>query len=111
MLIQYFLIGLFAGALLLTWRRARQGAFSRAGALSWSLIWIAAIILVLRPEASSALARVVGVGRGSDLVIYVAVTALFYAVFRIVLRQEKIEKDISTIVTKMALRDGEKSRQ
>lgn len=108
--IQILLVAMLAAALALTWRRSRQGALSRLGAFLWSALWIAAAVVVLRPEVASFFAGLVGVGRGADAVVYVSVIVLFYLVFRIFLRLDKLDRDITLLVRKVSLagRDAHK---
>ncbi len=103
MLIQYLLLVSLGAALGLTWRRAKQGALSFFAAALWSGFWIASAVLVLRPEFASAFASLLGVGRGVDAVIYLAILGLFYLVFRVFLRIDKIERDITLLVRKESL--------
>ena len=103
MVIQYVLLTFFAIALGLTLRRARQGAMSRVAAFLWSALWIGAAFVVLRPSLATSFAGFLGVGRGVDAVLYVAIIALFYLVFRIFLRLDKIERDITLLVRRQSL--------
>lgn len=113
MLIQVILVATLAAALVLTWRRSRQGALSRLGAFLWSALWIAAAVVVLRPEVASFFANLVGVGRGVDAVLYVSIIALFYLVFRIFLRLDKLDRDITLLVRKVSLagREGKQEEK
>ena len=108
MVIQYVLILAFLAAFALTWRRSRQSALGRTAAILWSVFWVAASVLVLRPEFATAMAAWLGVGRGVDAVIYVAIFFLYYLVFRIFLRLDKIDRDITVIVRSASLAAGEK---
>lgn len=103
MVIQVLLIAMLTAAFVLTWRRSRQGALSRLGAFLWSALWIAAIVVVLRPEVATFFASLVGVGRGADAVMYVSVIVLFYLVFRIFLRLDKLDRDITLLVRKVSI--------
>lgn len=117
MLIQVVLVAIFAVVLALTWKRAGQGTMSRRDAFWWSLLWIGAAIVVLRPDFATSFAAMLGVGRGVDAVIYLSIIALFALVFRIFLRLEKIERDISSLVRTVSIaqrlekRDDEKKPQ
>lgn len=104
MVIQYVLILAFAAALVLTWRRARQGAIGRLPALGWSVFWIAAAVVVLRPETSSVLARFLGVGRGADVIVYFALVVAFALVFKLFTRLETLERQITRLVRDLALK-------
>ena len=66
MIIQFLLTLIAIAGFALVWRRASQGVLSRIESLSWSVLWIAGVIVVWLPEVASRLARLVGVGRGVD---------------------------------------------
>jgi hypothetical protein len=102
-LIQILLIVAFVAAFVGTVRRGRSGAISRTEMLGWSLLWIGAAAVTLRPDLASRFAALVGVGRGADAVLYAAVVGLFYLLFRVYLRIDKLERDISTLVRRDAL--------
>jgi len=71
----------------------------------WLFIWLVSAVIIIWPEVTVWLANSVGVGRGSDLVIYLGMIFLFYSVFRVFLRLEKIEKNLTKLVSQEALRD------
>jgi hypothetical protein len=80
--------------------------------LIWLIIWLSAIVVIWYPQVTTYLADILGVGRGVDLVIYVSVVAVFYLMFRLLVRIEKIERDITKIVRSDAIEnkpdDGKK---
>ena len=109
LVIQILLVAMLLGALALTWRRARQDALSRRAAFAWSLLWIGAGVVVLRPETASLFASLVGVGRGVDAVIYLAIALIAYILFRLFLRMDRLERDLTKLVRRIALDEMEKS--
>ncbi len=76
---------------------------------SWLIIWLAAIVVIWWPDITSFLAIKVGVTRGVDLVVYVSVILVFYLLFRLLLRIEKIESNITKIIREIALKDKDKN--
>jgi len=84
--------------------RFRRGGLSRLQLALWSLLWIAVIAVVLRPETASFLAERLGVGRGADVVVYLAIAALFYLQFRLFGRLEDHEQQITALTRELALR-------
>ncbi len=76
--------------------------------LSWLLFWIVVGGFIILPEMSSRLAIFFGVGRGVDLMVYVSIIFIFYLLFRIFVRFEKQEREITKIVRKIALDEAEK---
>ena len=55
-------------------------------------------VVVLLPNTANILANFVGVGRGVDVIIYVAIIALFYLVFRLFVMIEDVEREITNLV-------------
>jgi len=71
----------------------------------WLFFWIIAIIAVWVPDFLTKIANILGIGRGADLVLYVSVVAVFYLIFKIYVRFEKIERNITKIVRKDSLEE------
>jgi hypothetical protein len=65
----------------------------------WLAIWIGGAFVVAFHEQTTTLANKLGVGRGADLVMYVSVPVLFYTVFRLLIRTERLNRDL-TVVTR-----------
>ena len=70
----------------------------------WGIFWIILGVFVVYPELMSRLANLFGVGRGVDIIIYLALILLFYLMFKINIRMERIEQDITKIVKEEALK-------
>ncbi|MFH2063372.1 MAG: DUF2304 family protein [bacterium] len=101
-------ITIIAFALFAAWRtvsRFRAGELGRLHLALWLLLWLAVGVAVALPQAASWLAGLAGVGRGVDMVIYLSVVVLFYLVFRLFVRLEKAEHDITLLVREISLRE------
>lgn len=107
MLIQIVLVGLMAAALIVTWRRVRQRVIHVREALGWSVVWLLAAFFVIRPETTTRVANLFGVGRGVDFVLYASVAILFLLIFHLYLQHERIERTISRLISEEALRSIE----
>ncbi len=79
--------------------------------LIWSIIWSAIVFVVINPNIANFIANLVGVGRGADLVIYISIITIFYLLFRIIVKIERIERDITKIIRKIALDDKNKKEK
>ncbi|MFA5133798.1 MAG: DUF2304 domain-containing protein [Patescibacteria group bacterium] len=102
MLIQYILIIAIILIELQTIRKFRSNIVSRREFLFWSSLWVAIGVVVLLPQITVFLANYLGVGRGADLVVYASLIFVFYMIFRIFARQERMEKNISKIIEEIA---------
>ncbi len=79
-------------------------------ALAWSILWVAGAVVVLFPHIADEVATSIGLqtATGIDLVFYVAVVIALYLLFRLFVRVERIEKDITKIVRHLAIEDTDK---
>ena len=77
----------------------------------WLFIWLLAIALIGFPAIASYLADRVGVGRGVDLIIYVSIIVIFYLQFKLLMRIEKMEKDITKLTRHLAINNSDSDRQ
>jgi small membrane protein len=102
MLIQYILIVIILLIILQTIRKFRSHIIGLREFLFWAVLWVAVGITVLLPRLTSFLANYLGVGRGADLVVYGSLIFVFYMIFRLFARQERMEKNISKIVEEIA---------
>jgi hypothetical protein len=83
----------------------RRGTLALTPFLLWTVFWAGAIVVVVRPETTVALARVFGVGRGVDLVIYLALVMVFFLLFRLFAKIEDLERQLTRFVRAQALKD------
>ena len=101
------LIVLFA---LFAWSRAMlrlKGNNISIGEFSfWSILWIAVILIALFPGLIGDLSQIVGVGRAVDMVVYISIIVLFYLVFRLYVFVDSKNREITTLVRELAIRDA-----
>ncbi len=107
-LIQTILIIFFIYAALKVAGRWRAGELTLGVTLVWLLFWALAAIVVFLPDITFRLARFVGIGRGADLVVYVSLALLFFIVFRLTVKFEHLNRDITKLTRKLALAEQEK---
>ncbi len=83
----------------------KKGALTIAWLLFWLVFWVLVALVAFLPQTTDVLARLVGVGRGADVVIYLSLIVLFYLVFRIYIKIEHVESGITRLVRSRALQD------
>ncbi|RMF55958.1 DUF2304 family protein [Candidatus Woesearchaeota archaeon] len=69
----------------------------------WSVIWLLIILVAFVPGITGFFSKLFGVGRGIDFMVYMSIIFLFYMTFRVYIKLEKIEQDITGIVREVAL--------
>ncbi len=106
-LIQIFIVCFSLFAVTRVLRQFRQGAITIAWMIVWSVFWLFVGGVVLSPQTTDTLARLVGVGRGVDFMIYSSIVALFYLAFRLFVKMEDLEREITRLVRKMGMEEAE----
>jgi hypothetical protein len=101
--IQAVLLVAIAAFLAHTVAQFRRGALGPVAATAWIVAWLVGGLAVVFPQGATRAANKVGVGRGADLVIYVALVALFYALFRLLLRIERTDRRLTELVRELAI--------
>ncbi|MBI4457344.1 DUF2304 family protein [Candidatus Uhrbacteria bacterium] len=103
--IQFFILAFVGFAVSRVVSRYREGKLQTAPMIGWAAFWLATGVVSLLPQVATVFARIVGVGRGVDAVMYVAILGLFYGLFRMFVRVEQLEHQLTLIVRAMALKD------
>ncbi len=90
------------------WMRKKDGLLGSKGTCFWLSFWGAALVMVWWPESTSALAKLVGIGRGADVVLYSSIAVLFFLLFRLHIKIESIGRDMTRITRHVALKQTHK---
>ena len=106
-IIQIFILLFALFAISRTLRQFRQGALSIVWLIFWIVFWIAVGGVALSPQTTDVVAKLVGVGRGADFMIYLSMIALFYLIFRLFGKIEDVEREITKLVRKLAIEEAE----
>lgn len=107
MLIQVVLLAAVASCLIL-FVRAKNGVRLRA---SKRLAFVGFLLLnvyaILRPDDVARFANALGVGRGTDLLVYLLVMTFVFVVISFYLRLKDGERRLTELARTMAVRDAE----
>jgi len=82
--------------------RARPGE-----GLLLALVLASAAAAIAWPEATSRIARALGIGRGADLVLYSTVVAMGVGFWMVYIRLRQLRRDITLLVRHLALLVGQ----
>lgn len=88
--------------------RYRKNELKISEFLFWILFWILAVLFVIAPDSSFYFAKLLGVARGADLIVYLALALLFFLVFKLTVKLEKINREITKITRQNALSESAK---
>ncbi len=108
MIIKFFVILFVLFAISRVIVRYRKNEISSREVFVWSVFWVVVLSATLWPKTTDIVAQAFGVGRGVDFLIFVSILVLFFLIFKIIVKIEKIERDITKIVRKVAIEDRDK---
>jgi hypothetical protein len=100
-----FLLFAFSRVLL----RFKEATISVGAFLFWTSIWVLATLSVLEPEFTTWVANKLGVGRGSDAIIYISLILLYYLVYRTNIHLENVREEITKLSRIIALKEQKSS--
>lgn len=90
-----------------TWRQYRAEQVSFYWLVVGVLLFGSMAIAALVPQATDRFAAYVGIGRGVDLIVYVAVAGLSYATYRLLARQLILSREITALTREIAIMRAE----
>jgi len=102
--IQIIILLFLVFAVLKTVSGFKKGRVKIKELISWFVLWTGVAVITILPQTTTFFAHMLGVGQGADLVIYLSIIVLFYIIFRIYMKLEKIESDITRIVREITLK-------
>jgi hypothetical protein len=70
----------------------------------WCLLWIAAGVVLFIPQVTNPIARVLDIGRGIDVAVYLSIVLLFYLVFRLYVKLDIQNQNITKLVREVAIK-------
>ena len=91
--------------------RFKDNKLTKKEFLFWIVIWLSVMIVSFIPNIIGPLSNLFGIGRGIDLIVYVSIIILFYLIFRLYVKIESVEKEITSVVRKLALNKKKKSEK
>lgn len=110
-ILQIVLVVAALGALVYFVRSGQSVGVRASKRLAFGLFVIANIYAVLRPEDVTVVARFLGVGRGTDLIVYLLVVAFVFGMLNTYLRDREISQHLTNLARQIAVRDAELTRR
>ena len=83
--------------------RFRAGDITRREFFAWIFFWLLVVSAIIWSQETDLLAKLVGVGRGVDLLIYLSILTLFFVMFKVIVHLEKIDRQIVKLISALAL--------
>ena len=106
MLFQIALVAFAIFASFRTWKQYQARHTSKYWFLVFGLFWTVVAAVAITPQTTDIVAKYVGVGRGADLLVYIGLVALFYAMYRVIMKQQEQSDELTELVRRLAIESG-----
>ena len=80
-----------------------RGWTTRREGLVWSLVFLAAGTAILWPRVTGVIAKVMGIGRGADLLLYCAVVTMMIGFLMTYSRLQRLRRELTLLVRQLAI--------
>lgn len=104
--VQFLLIILLGGVLVLYFRRLRTGVVDRLVVLTFALL---GATMIIAPDWTMTVANALGVGRGVDLFFYLAILGFAFAGLVLYSKLRDIDENLTRLVRTLAIERAEKN--
>lgn len=100
----------FIAVMLIVSARSFVGARARPLASAfWLLLWSAAGIAIVVPDATTRVARLLGIQRGADLLVYSTVLGFLVGFYLVYLKVRQLTREITVLTRELAILDARRS--
>lgn len=111
MLQQIFALIIIAFFLARTLWQKQKKQISPQEFIFWFIFWIIAAIIIISIKWIDLLVAYLGFsGSGIEILLYLAVAILFYLIFRLRIKLEKLDRNITKLVRKLAIDEEEEKK-
>ncbi|ALE75451.1 hypothetical protein AD006_04965 [Pseudonocardia sp. EC080610-09] len=110
-ILQILLLVATIGALVYFVRSGQSVGVRASKRLAFGAFVVLNIYAILRPDDVTFVARALGIGRGTDLIVYLLVVAFVFGMLNTYLRDREISQHLTNLARQIAVRDAELSRR
>jgi len=104
--IQLVLLFFLCAACFLYWKLFQNRFLNRLMLLA---VFVVIVVFVLKPSISTTIANLLGVGRGTDLVLYLGIVVMAFVLLLMYAKIKKLEEMITTLIREQSLKRNSES--
>jgi hypothetical protein len=109
-LFQLLALPLIAAMLVVSVRNVVRVRARPLASAFWLLLWFAAGAAVAVPNATTRVARLLGIQRGADLLVYSTVLGFFVGFYLVYLKLRQLTREITLLTRELAILDAHAAR-
>ena len=82
--------------------RFKDRSIGKLNFIFWLIIWLVVLVIVFDPQLSDNISSLFGIQHGTDAAFFFANLILFYLVFRLYVKIENVDRDITRLATNIS---------
>lgn len=103
---QWIAIPSLVAVIVLTAFAMTRSRLTRHAGAAWIALWLTALLAIAFPGLPMLAAHLLGIGRGTDLVMYVSILFTFLGFFLLYLRYRRVTEQLTGIVRQLAINEA-----
>jgi hypothetical protein len=107
-LVQFIFIALSVLFLFRTFVSFKAKRIALKTVLFWGILWFLIIFVAILPQTTVFFSKILGINRGTDAAVYFSIILIFFLIYKIGIRLEKIEHEITEITRHLTLNKDKK---
>jgi len=111
MILQIFVSILVLVVLFEVYRSFYKKELSKLSFVFWLIIWCSIFTIVWYPNITQYIATLFNIRRAIDSVVYLSIVIMFYLLFRVLLKLERLEHKLEGFIRKTVLTDEKEKRK
>lgn len=104
MIFKLFILIFIAFAASRAYLRFKDKSIGKSNLIFWIILWCLVLLIVFDPRISDNVGLFLGIQHGTDTAFFFANLILFYLVFRLYVKIESVDRDITRLATNVSKR-------
>jgi hypothetical protein len=108
---QIILVSVLGVAAALVASLLARGAIGRVAAGAGLLVAAGGIVFAIKPDWTTEIAHLLGISRGTDLLVYLLVLVVMYGFLFVYLKLRRVRRELTLLVRELAVREAERREE
>jgi hypothetical protein len=108
---QVILVSVLGVAAALVASLLARGAIGRVAGCAGLLVAAGGIVFAIKPDWTTEIAHLLGISRGTDLLVYLLVLVVMYGFLFVYLKLRRVRRELTLLVRELAVREAERREE
>lgn len=101
---QFIFVAIVLFIIYKTFGSYKKNNVSKQFIIVWLFFWTFILFILFDQQLLSGMAKIIGIGRGVDLAVYLSIILIFYIVYMLLVKIQQLENKITKIIREQAIK-------